>query len=1034
MITRFALDSNRLTASVLVVIVLGGLALFFQFPRQEDPPIVIREAVVSASFPGLTAGEMEQLVTRRIEEQIRTMPEIDEITSDTKAGVSITHATLRDEYDDLPTIFTRLRNKMVDLQPSLPEGTIGPFVNDEFGLTAVATIALWTDGFTMAEMRDAARNIADRLYELDGIRRVDLYGLQDEVVYLRYSNTKLAELGITVSDIIDTLVNQNIIMPGGMFEGADQAILIQPTGRYQTVEEIESTLIRIPGVEASIRLDDILAVERGYAESPNELAYFNDRPAVVLAVSIVPGVNSVDFGERLTRKIRDLEAELPIGYVLEYATFQPDLVKAAVNGALTNVYQTLGIVALVVILFLGVRTGLIVGAFVPITMLFGLFWMSMVGVELQRVSITAAIVALGMLVDNAIVVAEDIRARMERGQEKRTACEESGRALAVPLLTSSLTTILAFTPILLLDGETGDYAFALPVVVIILLLSSWFLSMYMTPAMCMWFLKPAKAVKEDGTGQESGGISGVYRGVLIAAIRARYLVILLTLAGLLGAAVLASTLVQEFFGPSDRNQFLAYLELPAGSRIQATDEVTRRVSNWLQDKSINPEVTSQIAYVGSGGPRFFLSLSPVDPDPHVAFIVVNTETGDQVPAVIERLRDYLADQVPEANGRIKQMWLGPDEPGLLELRIVGLDSDRLFDTANRIVNTIAAKPGTAYVRHDWENKIPRIDITIDQARARRAGVTSREVALALSTFVDGQKLSEYREGDETIPIVLQAAQDQRDVFGDLWNTHVNSPLQGKMVPLTQVADFRAVWDFNRIARKDQERTVTIETNHEILKAPELLEALRPALDAIDFDDRMRWEIGGEIENSAKQIKKLMRYLPHCVLGIVLLLVWQFNSIRRPTIIMLTIPMAFGGAFAGLTILGAPFDFFSILGLLSLAGVILNNGIVLIDRIEEFNADPAFSPSEALVEATVSRFRPILMSATTTILGVLPIILVRDPLFYSMASVIAFGLAIGTVLSLLVVPVVYAIFFRVPALAKHAPTPAAADSRPDEPVP
>jgi multidrug efflux pump subunit AcrB len=327
-------------------------------------------------------------------------------------------------------------------------------------------------------------------------------------------------------------------------------------------------------------------------------------------------------------------------------------------------------------------------------------------------------------------------------------------------------------------------------------------------------------------------------------------------------------------------------------------------------------------------------------------------------------------------------------------------------------DAIAAMPGVDYVRHDWENRLPRLEVRIDQARARRAGVTTRDVALSLETFADGRVITDYRQRDEVIPITLQTIQAERDVLGDLWNTSVSARNGSTLVPLTQVADIRGVWDFNRIVREDQERTVTVETNHQYLKAPEMLEAIRPALAEIDFDETMRWEIGGEIETSAESNEKLMRYLPHCFVGIVLLLIWQFNSFRRPSIIMLTIPMAFGGAFVGLQVLGAPFDFFSLLGLLSLAGVIINNGIVLIDSIENLNADPATSRAEALVEGTVSRFRPILMSAITTMLGVMPIILVRDPLFYSMATVIAFGLAFGTVLSLLVVPVIYAIFFGV----------------------
>jgi multidrug efflux pump subunit AcrB len=414
-ITGFSLNNSRLTISFMALVILVGLIQFFQFPRQEDPPIVIREAVVSAVFPGMVPDQMEDLITRRIEEQIRTMPEIDEITSESKTGVTVVHATTRDEYDNLDEIWKRLRNKMDDLRPDLPDGTIGPFINDEFGLVAIATIALWADGFSMAEMRLVARDIRDRLYELDGIRKVELYGVQDEQVTLKFSNAKLSQFGITPGEVIQTLVQQNIILPGGSLDAEGNDIIMSPSGNFTSVEDIEEMLIAIPETQNMVRLDDLVTVERGYLDPPVSLAYFNGRETIVISVSITPGVNSVAFGEQLTRKLREEESKLPIGYVLDYATFQPDLVVIAVDGALVNVYQTLAIVFVVVMLFLGIRTGLIVGSFVPMAMLLGLIIMRMVGIELERVSIVSSIVALGMLVDNAIVVAEDIRSRLERG-------------------------------------------------------------------------------------------------------------------------------------------------------------------------------------------------------------------------------------------------------------------------------------------------------------------------------------------------------------------------------------------------------------------------------------------------------------------------------------------------------------------------------------------------------------------------------------------------------------------------------------------
>ena len=425
------------------------------------------------------------------------------------------------------------------------------------------------------------------------------------------------------------------------------------------------------------------------------------------------------FGERLTAKIRDLESRLPVGYVLEYATFQPDLVEAAVNGALSNVYQTLVIVLLVVIAFLGIRTGLIVGSFVPMTMLIGLIIMRLFGIELERVSIASAIIALGMLVDNGIVIAEEIGIRLSNGQERREACLGAASALAIPLLTSSLTTILAFTPILLLTGQTGEYAFSLPVVVTILLLSSWFLSMYLTPFMSFWFMKVKAAGPSGAEGKQEAAIYGAYRGLLQRLLNARYLVLLGTLGVFLLGGYVGSKLVREMFGYSDRNQFLVYLDLPAGYNIDATDDAVRRLTTWLKDDRVNPEVTSTVAYAGTGGPRFALVLAPFDPDPHRAFIIVTAGTGDEVPEVAERVRRYLLDAMPEVNGRVKRMWTNGIDPGLVEIRLVGPDAEYLFARGRELTDRVRALVGVTDVRNNWENKVAKAAILVDQARARR---------------------------------------------------------------------------------------------------------------------------------------------------------------------------------------------------------------------------------------------------------------------------------------------------------------------------
>jgi multidrug efflux pump subunit AcrB len=437
----------------------------------------------------------------------------------------------------------------------------------------------------------------------------------------------------------------------------------------------------------------------------------------------------------------------------------------------------------------------------------------------------------------------------------------------------------------------------------------------------------------------------------------------------------------------------------------------QRLNAWLTNREINPEITDTVAYIGSGGPRFFLVLSPVQPNPHVAFLVVSTEKAEQVPDMMRRLRQHLLDDFPEAVGRVKQMWMGSSEPGFVEIRLVGPDTEYLYAKGNQLVDGLRAMPGSLDVRHDWENKVLRAKIVVDQVRARRAGISSRDVALWLQTHMDGLEVTEYREGDIAIPVKARSIGEYRRGLGDLWNVKVTSSQTGEVVPLTQIADIQVESDFYRISRRNQERCLTVEVKHEILRAPELLAATQPLIEDLQLDPDYRWEVGGEVEQSAETMGKLMQWMPICIFGILVLLIWQFNSFRRPLIIFITIPLAFTGGFIGLLIMGAPFDFFGMLGLLSLAGVIINNGIVLIDKIDSDRAGGA-DPYAAVVGAAVSRFRPILMTTVTTVFGLLPLIVSFDPLFFSMAVILAFGLIFGTILTLGVVPALYAVLFRV----------------------
>ena len=1024
-ITDFALNNSRTVVMVMLVIFFGGIILFGRIPKLEDPRITIREAVVQAQNPGMSVEKIERLLTRPIEEQIRTMGEVDDIKDSTsRVGECLIHVTIKDEVpaENLPMVWKLLRNRMSDLEPSLPAGTTGPMVNDTFGDTSMATIALWSDGFSMAEMREKARDIRERINLLKGIQKIDLTGVQEERIYIEYSNAKLAQLGIHPSVIGNTLRRQNTIQSSGHVDVNGTEVILETLGSFDSIEEIRDTLIPLPGTQAAIPLRDIASIRKAYVEPIQNPAYYNGHQAIVLSIYLFEGVDAVAFGRLLKKNVQEIEQSLPLGYKLDFATFQPDLISKAVTGMVSNVLQSVAIVVIVVMFLLGLRTGLIVGSFIPFVMLFGVLMMGTFNIEMQRISLATMIIALGMFVDNAIVVSDSIKVNMESGLDRREAVLKSGRSLSLPLLTSTLTTVFAFGPIILQIGSAGDYTKSLGQVMLILLMGSWFLSMFSSTSLCFWFMKQPPVVEGQNKNIDpyQGKFYQIYRRILEFSLRNRLLV--LGLVGVIFALTIFgfSKVPRILFPNSDRNQYTVYLDFPAGTHISVTDRGVQDFCSWLQDKDKNPEITGSIAYVGNGGPRFFLSLSPMDPDPNNAFVIVNTQTGDQVPELIHRTQQHLLQQFPDVRGRVKAMFLGASEPGIVEIRLSGPNIDVLRKQADELKAGFRNIPGTIDIRDDWHNRVISAKIDVDQYRARRAGLASQDVAGSLSAFIDGNRITDFSQGNVDIPIVGRGIKEERDSASNLATLNVYSQSDGSSAPINQVADVYSVGELNRIVRYNQERTIKVSAKHQVLKAVELFEQIKPTLDQLEFPPQHHWEIGGELENSAKAMKKLSKPLFPCFAAIVLLLVWQFNSLRRAAIIMLTMPLVLVGAVVGLFVMQADFGFMAILGLLALAGSIVNNGIIMIDQIEE-NRQEGQSPYDAVVNSAVSRFRPILLSVSTTMLGFLPLIVYHDALFYNMACIMFFGLGIGSLFTLNYVPALYTLFLRVEIPKKRVRT-------------
>lgn len=1037
-ITAFALKYSRLTILVIAFILLAGVQTYLTMPSKEDPTITIRDAKITTNFPGMNPRRIEDLITRKIEEKVREIPEIETVSSNSKAGQSIVTVKVYDRYFDLEPIWQTLRNKMEDVKGELPGGTDGPHVNDDFGDVAVATIALTADGFSHAEMRDTARKLRDRLYTLKGLAKVELHGVQEERIYLEVSNARIAQYGLTPDQLFSALSAQNIILPGGKVFSAGQDILIEPSGNFETLEDIDQVVISIPSTQQVVYLRDLVSARRAYVDPPDKLAFFRGEPTIVLAVQMVEGSNVVEFGERLTARVKLLESRLPIGYQLRFATYQPGIVKKSIDDFAGSLYQTIAIVLAVVMLFLGWRTGLIVGSMVPLTMLLAILVMNTSGIELHKISIASLIISLGLLVDNGIVIAENIGLRLERGVPPDEAAKAATRELGMPLLSSSLTTILAFMPLMLAQNQTGEFLRPLSSVIAVTLLASWLLSMYAAPMLCAKFMKVKvrKAGPKEGPGQEpkpEGRLYDLYQSLLERVLRFRWAFLGLMLGMLVFSGWLAGFLPQQFFPPSERQQVVVYLDLPAGTSSRQTRKSLETFVTWVEDKKANPDIEQSIAYLGYGGPRFVLSLSPPDPDPHRAFAVLDIAPEASVDAMIERIRRYALGNLPELRLKAKRMGQGGTDQGTLIYRFSGPGADQLSAMADKLLAEARTIEGLATLERDWENKVVTLLVKVDQARARRAGVTSEEIAQALSAYFTGYEVTDFREGDKIIPVVIRAEEAERFSLERIGTMNIYSASNKTSVPLLQVATFEPRWDFSRINRRNLERTLSVEVRHSTMQAQALFNRLKPTLDAIPRPPGYEITIGGEIEDSKDAQGALFEFLPLCMALIVVLLVWQFNSFRRPLIIGLTIPLAFIGAVLGLLFSGAFFGFMAILGLLSLAGIIINNAIVLIDRID-IEAAAGRTPYDAIVTAAMTRLRPILMTTLTTILGLMPLMVFGEALWFPMSIVIAAGLAVGTVLTLGVVPVLYALLFRVeipsadksPAADK---TPAAAKTKP-----
>ncbi|MGY9054581.1 MAG: efflux RND transporter permease subunit [Alphaproteobacteria bacterium] len=1012
MLTRFALANPMLVVALLLASLIAGPFSFLTHPSREDPKITIRNAAVIATFPGMAASKIESLITVTLEEKIREIPEVDEINSISSTGQALVNITVADQYTDMTKIWSDLRDKVEEAKPDLPEGTLGPFVNTDKGDVAMATIALTADGFTNAELHVAAKRMRRSLYaSIPGIRKVTFYGVLEEQIFVEFDVVRLAQLGLDPQIIMSTIQGQNVIQPGGRVEVHGQTLTVQPTGDFADLTQMESLPIALPDNSGRVLyLRDLASIRYGYKDPPGPHAFFNDEPGIVIGISMVDGFDANAFSSALLTFTDIAKLELPLGMFLEYITFQQAEINTAIFNVLNNLWQTVLIVLAVVIAFLGFRTGLIVGAMVPLVMLVTILIMRWAGIDLESMSLASLIIALGLLVDNGIVVAEEFQGRLARGHNRWTIARELGPNLSMPLLAASLTTIFAFMPLMLMPGSAGEYTRSISLVLAIALLVSWVLALTVLILLCAWFMKPGPVIDEESA--YSGRFYGLYRALITRLVRMRLLVVPLSFATIVIGVILFGSVAKIFFPASERTQLQVVVELPVGTNTYGTQTVVWRLSDWLGDKTINPEVKNSVSYVSNGGPRFYLSLSPIDGFPNNAYMIVNVNTPQEVGVLAARVRKFAAASVPEARVTPKKMSLGPGEAGLVEYRITGADTLTLKVISADIQTAMRAVAGTVDVKDDWENPSITVRVIIDQEAARRAGVTSSDIASALNAQLSGVEVTDYRIGERVIPVIMRAQGEARLNIDRMRTLNVGGS-SGKPVPLLQIASFEGDPQYSRIKRRDLVRVVTVSGRHMSETAAGLDGLVAPALADIikSLPHGYTIEAGGELEDSAEANSKLSANMPLAFALMVFVLIWQFNSFIKPALIISVIPLAITGVAAALLIApGANFGFMAILGFLALAGIVINNAIILIDYID-IERTRCATVAEAVVEAGVRRLRPILMTTCTTALGLLPIIISRDVLFYDLALVIGGGLVFATMLTLIVIPCMYAIVFR-----------------------
>ncbi len=1026
-LTEYSINNSVTSWMFALILLFGGIVAYNGLGRLEDPEFTLKMAMVTTSYPGASPSQVEEEVSYPIENAIQQLPYVKFVTSISSAGFSQIVVEMKPNYrkDDLKQIWDELRRKINDLKPQLPPGVNTPTVIDDFGDVFGVLLAISGDGYSYEELKDYSDYLRRELVLMKGVGKVSVAGEQQEQIVVEITRNKLAALGISSSRIYQLLQTQNQVSNSGRVKIGTEYIRLHPTGEFQTVKELEGLIISNPGASELVYLGDVATISRDYAEVPFNITNYNNKQALLLGVSFASGVNVVDIGKHIEDRIKELESFRPIGLEVANVYNQPAEVDNSMQNFMVSLVEAIAIVIAVLLIFMGVKTGILIGIILLLTVLGTFIFMNLFSIDLQRISLGALIIALGMLVDNAIVVTEGILIGMKKGQTKLQASLSITSQTNLPLLGATVIAIAAFAPIGLSSDATGEFAGSLFWVLLISLLLSWVTAITLTPffANIMFKETAQKDNSTDGSSEQNqsnedpykGAIFTGYKAILTFSMKHRVITLLMMLALFVVSVIGFGQVKQSFFPKSNTPMFYLDYWRFQGSDIRETQKDIESIQAYLLKQDNVNQITST---VGRGAPRFMLTYAPEKAYAAFGQLIIRVENREALPEVMANIRTYVSNNYPQAQFKVKAMEIGPTTDAKIEARFSGPDPDVLRNLAMQASEVLKADGKAFNIRHDWRERTKVIRPQFNEAMGRRVGVTKHDIDELLLTNFSGQQVGLYREGTKLLPIVARAPKEERLNIDTLPELQVYSASSGKHVPITQVINgFETDWEDSLIMRRDRKRTITVMADHDVLgdeTAASLFSRVKAPIEDISLPPGYSFEWGGEYESSKNAQAALFGGLPLGYLVMFAITVLLFNSIKAPLVIWATVPLALIGVSTGLLVMGAPFSFMALLGLLSLSGMLIKNGIVLVDQIN-LELSEGKEPYNAVFDSAVSRVRPVAMAAITTILGMIPLLF--DVFFESMAVTIMFGLGFATILTLIVVPVLFTVLYKIKFIPK-----------------